>query len=373
MRKGLAAKLALFLPLAALVAVGNYLVDPGNLFGPEEREAQVARALAAGQTVPVGFRFDELRFQQLLAKERARRPDLLVLGSSRSMVVSKEAFPSLEVVNASVSSASLEDVIALFELFEEHGLRPRILWLSVDPWALSGGLRNPSVSLDAELRAGLRRLGRAAGVEYGAVPAGIGRRWRWLRLASPAYFQASLTTYLSRPRVTERAVARGTADPSGGEPLETRGLLHPDGSREWSPLMESRTTEQIAAAVVAEVARAPAYELAPPDPDRLRLLRAFLEDLGRRGVRVVLWLPPYHPFAYSRLVAEDRARGLERAQAAVRALGRALRLPVLGAYDSGASGAAPADFIDRHHMRRGAANRLVARQLANAGIDLSGR
>jgi hypothetical protein len=366
----LAPRLLLFAPLAAFVAATNYFVDPGNLFGSEEREAALARTLATGRSVAAGFAFDEPRLQKFLAEGRSHAPDVLVLGSSRTMMLSRPAFGGHEVVNASISSASLEDMIALFELYEEHGLRPRIVLVGIDPWALNGSLRNPSVSLEAELHAGLRRLGRFFDSDYGSVPAGVGRSGRWLRLASPAYFQASFSLLITGFQLGARGEAEATAKaPSSAAPDAGAAIL-PDGSREWSSVAEGRSRDAVVAMAAAEGARSPAYLQAAPVSERILLLQAFLDFAARLGVRTLVWLPPYAPAAYSRLVTEGRGRGISQGEEAVRSLATARGLTVLGSYDPAPSGVSDADFIDSHHMRRDAGNLCVARLLREAGVDL---
>jgi hypothetical protein len=347
-------------------------VDPGHLFGRGVPEARIAEQLIAGQSVVAGFAIDELRLQQSLAERRSHAPDVLVLGSSRAMPLSAEAFPGRAVVNASVSSASLEDAIALLELYEGHGLRPRTVLLAIEPWGLNGSLRNPSVALEAELQAGLRRLGRRAGTAYGALPGAVGLKRRWLSLVSPAYFQASLVSLLARGFVgsPSRAPERGRG--AAGEATRAgSSRMQPDGSVDWEPVLAERSPAEVEAIARAAGARAPGYLQKDPDPDRVLLLGALLGDLASRGVRVVLWLPPFHPAAYRTLVAGGRGRGLWRGEAEVRALAAASPVPVLGSYDPARSDVAGEDFIDSNHLRRRPANALVAGQMAAAGIDLA--
>lgn len=365
----LARRLFLFAPLGLAVVAVNYFVDPGHLFGRGVPEARIAEELIAGRSVVAGFAIDELRLQQGLAERRRHAPDVLVLGSSRAMPLSAEAFPGRAVVNASVSSASLEDAIALLELYEGHGLRPRTVFLAIEPWALNGSLRNPSVALEPELQAGFRRLGRRAGSTYGALPVGLKRRW--LRLLSPAYFQASLVSLLARGFEGRASRASGRGRGAAEAPRAGSSRMQPDGSVEWQPVLAQRSPAEVEAMALAAGARAPGYLQAGPDRDRVLLLGALLGDLASRGVRVVLWLPPFHPAAYGTLVAGNHGRGLWRGEAEVRALAAASRVPVLGSYDPARSDVAGEDFIDYNHLRRGAANALVARQLAAAGIDLA--
>jgi hypothetical protein len=362
-------KLALFAPLGLFVVLTNYLVDPGNLFGDEEREAGMARGLLGGEAVLANFAFDELRLQQYLAEARRRSPDVLILGSSRAMPLSGRPFGGRDVVNASVSSASLEDLIALFELYEGRHLRPRVLFLGLEAWALNGSLRNPSVSLEPELQTALRRLGRSSGPDYGSLLFRSSQRWPWLRLASPAYFQASFLSWLAGGGRVPARTGRGSEEGARAAPTEASGLIQPDGSWEWAPRLAGRGPQEVSRLAATGGARAPRYLEAPPDRERVELLDAFLRDVKRRGVMVIVWLAPYHPRAYEALVAGEGASGLTRAEGQIRALGEAHGISVLGSYDPNLSGTDGEAFIDSNHLRRESANALVARQMAEARIE----
>ena len=342
----IALRLAAFAPLALIVALTNYVVDPGNMFGADSREGGLAAEPLTGRPMTATFTLDDLRLQRRLAEGRRRVPDVLVLGSSRTRLLSQAAFPNLEVVNASVGAASLEDIIALFELYDEQGLCPRALFVAVDAWALSGALRNPSRALEPELHAALRRLDWESGLDFFAW-------WpqRWRLLASPPYFQASLALIFS-------------GSDRRGDPGST---FQPDGSVVWAQGLAKRRPEVVE--VIVRDTPPPPFVVPPPKRTRVLLLETFLRDVQRRDVRVVLWLPPYHPTAYARFIVED-VRGVTRSEAQIRRLGDELRIPVLGSYDPAKSGVAGGAFIDFDHLRREAGNALVARQLAEAGIDL---
>ncbi len=63
--------------------------------------------------------------------------DLLILGSSRTMTINPASFdlPSSSF-NSSVTSANLEDDIALYYLYSQKGWKPKKLLIAVDPWLI---------------------------------------------------------------------------------------------------------------------------------------------------------------------------------------------------------------------------------------------
>ena len=356
-------KLLLLAPLAALVALTNHAVDPGNLYRTGE-EARIAAELRAGRAVETNFALDQMALVRWRV-EGAARPDVLVLGSSRSMTLPPEAFPGRRFFGACVTLASIEDDIAIEQLFEEHGLRPTTLVLGLDPWSLTSPLRNPGSPLEVELRRGLKRLGVHGASGLGGLPRLRDPRFRYLQLLAPAYFRLSLSTLITRWAGEDRARLLQPVDAN---------VLHPDGSFEWNPRMLARTPAEIRPAVAQFAAGAPAPLARSPEPRRLHLLESFLGTLQAEGTEVVLFLPPYHPLAYRRLVASGKARGILESEAWARRYGRSHGIAVVGSYDPDRAGASEADFVDHHHLTRGAALRIFSRGATPGppGLDADG-
>ena len=71
----------------------NYLVDPLNLFSDSDDkslEAKLARTLAAHENI-VTKNMDERKFQQYRIKYEQLEPDVIIVGASRVMQISKNS------------------------------------------------------------------------------------------------------------------------------------------------------------------------------------------------------------------------------------------------------------------------------------------
>ena len=359
-----------FLPLLLLMVGINAHVDPGNVLGTGERERRLAEDLQAGHEVRVASGYDEMLLQRRCAERMHRRVDVLILGSSRSMTISAASFPGRTIWNGSVSSAAIEDYIAIEQAFEDRGLRPRAVLIGLDPWVLSAPLRNASVALDAERQRGLKRIGLGSGAERGALPPARSARSRYLELLSPAYFQASLSVLASGGWASLREGRRRVSGEPQASMVAAGNLVHPDGSLAWGPRLEDRTTEEVRQLARSYAARPPAALLAGELlPERRRLLEAFVARLQDDGVAVAFWLAPFHPDTYPILRASEPPSIIEAAESAFRALAASRGVPVIGSFDPSAAGARPEDFVDEHHLRRGATLRL----LGGAGVSALGR
>jgi hypothetical protein len=85
--------------------------------------------LLAGQPVGVNRNYNDRTLQRLLAAGRNIPPDLLVLGSSTSLELTADNFcvPAKGYFNASVSGATLKDLLAIYWLYSRNGAPRRIL------------------------------------------------------------------------------------------------------------------------------------------------------------------------------------------------------------------------------------------------------
>ncbi|MEI7463446.1 MAG: hypothetical protein WCK03_03565, partial [Candidatus Taylorbacteria bacterium] len=118
----------------------NYIVDPTGLFSKasSQPEVKLAKILAGNSNALIGSNYDERIFQILHAKTETQHAPIIITGSSRMMPVSS-AMLAIPCLNVAVSSASLEDHIAL-GIAAKKRKRNQVFLLGVDPWVFNGNL-----------------------------------------------------------------------------------------------------------------------------------------------------------------------------------------------------------------------------------------
>jgi len=129
--------LLLGVPIAALVIGTNLAVDPSHLFDDGAYEQGLAALLLEGWHVADVADHDERQLQQLLIARTPEPPDVIVLGSSRSLEVTGAPWGERRVRNHSVSGATLEDYLAVYALYARRGWTPRVVVLGLDPWVVN--------------------------------------------------------------------------------------------------------------------------------------------------------------------------------------------------------------------------------------------
>lgn len=124
------------LPVLIVLITVNYFGDAARIFD-SEYEKEMAEILMNGSYVTNISNYDERVFQKELINRKNDAPEILVLGSSRTMLVNSTYFPNQTLFNNSVSGASIEDIIALYQIYKESNILPKKIIIGIDPWLLN--------------------------------------------------------------------------------------------------------------------------------------------------------------------------------------------------------------------------------------------
>ena len=344
------------MPIALLVGTTNAVVDPGRVIRADAHAARMALILVAGRAIEQPGNYDERLLQRAYVRGLQQPPEVIVLGSSRSMGVGQELFPSRRFFNHSVSGATIEDYLAVYGMYLRRGWRPSLVVLGIDPWVLNRQhqqLRWASYAEEYEKTA--RRWG---------LPVRPGTRaqssvWTLRRLSallSPSYFQTSLATLRDR-----HAASRGA--PS---------IKRADGVLEDAQNLSRSTPEEVRERVAAMLARRPIDWLGSftaLDPAACQALEALIEDLHAHGADALVLLSPYHPDVYDQLATLPEYRMVLEAERSIKELARRHHVRVIGSYDPRACHCVATDFSDGMHMTIRAVQRLFQSSAAGARAD----
>jgi hypothetical protein len=115
----------------------NYFVDPAQLFNRNHYEQGMAEILLKGLNVAGISNYDERFLQKHYIAGLKEKKDIIVLGSSRPLQISSKSFPGASFHSHGVSGASLEDDMAIFEMYLERNIEPKVIILGLDPWLLN--------------------------------------------------------------------------------------------------------------------------------------------------------------------------------------------------------------------------------------------
>ncbi len=356
--KSLLLRLLLLAPLGLLLVGVNYAVDPANLFSGGAYERGVAALLAQGQNVTNLRNFDERLLQKFSLQALPQRPPVLVLGSSRTMLIGENLFPKGTLHNGAVSGGVLEDMLAVYELYTARGWYPDTLILGIDPWMFNANHGQERWKTLAPEALRMRRIlgAEAAGAAEGEGLGGLVQTGSTVaklgELVSLSYFQEAIKT-LRDPskRPTEY---RATASPVNDEFTK-----HPDNSIAYDRKFREQGSEELAKAYIASK---PVYSLGTFTglaADPRETLAKLVAHARQHGAVVQIFLAPYHPTVWSFVAARPEYQYAARAETWCREFAAAQNLTVLGSFDPVPFGLTGADFYDGMHCKPAVVERLL--------------
>jgi hypothetical protein len=324
----------------------NLAVDPAGIF--HDRSEALAERWAAEGEVEIPGNVDERRLLEEMIRRAPPSADAIVLGSSRSMQLRAASFPHRKMLNLSVSGASVEDHLALYELAWEHGIQPKLVVLTLDPWVLN---RNSGQDRWKSLgRAYDRALQRLELSDESRRDARLDDLHRFRQLVSPAYFQESLKSLWKEAR-----------SPRSSGAFSRR--LTRDGSTDYPRAFVEAPPESVRQLADLFVRGPEVYALdgfSGVDERALTLLEGLVKTLRARNVGLRIFLAPYHPRVYAFLASNERYRAVKTAESRFRDLAAREGIPVIGSYDPAACGFGDHDFLDGMHARESAIARLFS-------------
>lgn len=332
--KRLLAKLVLLLaPVFLLVAAVNYLIDPSLLFGNGRIEREMTQTMLSGQNIANILNYDHRLLQKFYFEGLQQTPDIVVLGSSRSMLVRQSHFPGHSLYNAAVAGGSVEDYLSIYQLMLNNGHTPQTVILDISPWVFN---RNNGQtrwrSLSAEYFQALDRLEIDHGLDEYLRSIDVEK---YSALFSLPYLQESLrwvnrdNTYYATPLTYT------------GEVIKLS-----DGSRVYGDDEENRSEAELNRLVSTAIDNLP--EFAELDPYFMQVFDAFVERLQADGVQVVFFLAPYPPAMYAADALHPSALAVEQYLQTMAAENKIL---LLGSYDTAAAGCDALEFYDSVHPR----------------------
>ena len=338
--------------VAALPVAFNAVVDPARLVTSRDAEREIAGALLAGHYVTDITNYDDRTIHRELALMRRTPVDVLALGSSRVQPLGAGAFPgAASFANAGVSGGSLDDVLAMYEPWDDAVRRPRRIVLEVDPWMLGAEDQAAAWGSVAGARARmLARLGLPAPPRWERLVIAV----RTLtRLASPEYFRLALFS-------VRHHGLRGVPFVIADREQHAQKTMHPDGSLTWMPTTSAEAEGFARSYVRATLPGDVRYhglertQGARAEQVLARLLRHMLSS----GAAVTVLLGPYQPVTWSAF-ARQPVSPLFVAEQRFRALAAGAGARVTGSYDPARCGMTKEDFFDESHARPAALARVI--------------
>jgi len=369
------------LPLVGLMVYTNYRIDCSGLYQGDLTTRTIVELMLAGKPVSGFSQMDQRAVNDLYIKllPNEQQPETVALGSSRVMQITRD-IAGQSFYNAGVTGSDYKDVMNSFYLLEKYEKLPKRILIGVDPWVF----RSDAIDRRTDLALHEEFLSVSMGKPSNYVQPELSRGYQWCDAAvqkytqgaaslttlnitdetlpalfDPAYFQGNLLHYKAQQASDSAITEDGEAIPYRElteQELQTidEEVKLADGTVWYASSFRNASPDEVLAAAMGQAGTF-LYMLGYTELETAQcaLFEEFIAHVQSRGVEVVFFLSPYHPFLYQHVLTNDVAdhAGFFEVEPYLRAYAARQGIPVIGSYDPHALGLTEVDFFDGLHVR----------------------
>lgn len=282
--------LSVSLPVFFLLITVNYFGDAAKIFG-SEYEKEMAEISMNGSYVTNISNYDERVFQEELINRMKKAPELLVLGSSRTMLINTTYFSNQSFFNNSVSGASIEDIIALFQIYKERNILPEKIIIGIEPWLFN---ENNGQTRWKSLEYFYNKYKKKT--ESNLVTNSI---YKYSELLSLSYFQASIKAMPKLFLGTSRPIATQKKYNETNTKLTDGSLIYRSDYRNAT---QNAINSKIDNYIAGNIYSIEKFETI--SDDIWTEFENFIRKLKKENITVEFFLCPYAPRVYDKISKE---------------------------------------------------------------------
>lgn len=326
----------------------NYLFDSYGFFRKNNSLEIAAKAIAEGHIMAVPTNYDDRIFQKKVFDYFPEKPQCIVIGSSRSMMVeSRMVQCSGKFFNHSVSGASLEDAIAILGLYAQNNTLPKKVILGIDPWIFNKHNNQKR----------WRRLNESYSFLTAQITQGHTKKIlpkdqsRYLQLIN---FENTKYNLLFLKQTLKNENGFKIIDNENIDSI----IKRPDGSIIYP--FKTRYQKDTATLIEAKnYLTPPVYSVENFDElANIQLFEQLIRYLKKQHVEVLFYLPPYHPLAYTYLSNTPKYKNILYAENYLRGYAQKHNIKILGSYNPDVYHFHSIDFTDGMHGKVSVAERI---------------
>jgi len=328
----------LLLPLILIGGV-NYLFDPDYTLR-KDYIAPLAKALADGKMIsgPVNINSRILKKQWI--KQLPDNPEILVLGSSRTLALSKNVFSEKSFINASVTNCTFQDMYAFLHLIEQkQGDLPPTVIICADQWLFGNSFVEKQWLVNRSEFA--RMAEKIDGIPLTEFPPKWDLNKEWIK-------ELFSVRYLIR---SGRRFGKTETFEICESVNDEKMMLLPDGSRSIPERIVNAPEREVSKLAGKYFYSCKDEFFTELDSLQCKLFAGMVNHLKKRNCKIILFVPPYHPETYRLLKQSRQTSGIFKAESYLRTFAREHDLQIFGAANPADSNLSSRDFYDSVHLK----------------------
>lgn len=289
-----------------------------------QREDEMAKELSESSAI-FASNINERLFVKARVKYEDGNPYAVIIGSSRIMQVGSNV-AERDVLNLSVSGASIEDIVAIWRMVANK-LKPSVVLLGADPWLFnSNSGQTRWTSLSAEYKSAIDDWGVKKDIvlEFPKVP---------------SYFDETVVRFYNAINLADFKALDDS--PSIADKIRR------DGSRVYNVSYASKSVAEVERNVPVAISYGMANYIYSSEVRAI--LEKVINEVGESGREVVLVLSPYHPRVYESMRTNNRE--FLEIESNFRAIAKMSAVQIIGSYDPYRVGCSGDEFFDVMHPK----------------------
>jgi hypothetical protein len=274
------------LPILTILLATNYFGDAARLFN-SDYEKEMAKIILSGKYVTNVENYDERLFQKELIYSDKIKPNFVIIGSSRTMHINSDICSSSSFLNNSVSGASLEDIISIYQLYKVNNKLPQKVIIGIDPWLFNNNSERKRWETIGEYYFQFINRDTEKNNFYS----------KYKELFSLSYFQSSLKLIPS--------VIMGKSDPeSTKNKYNSLGTKLTDGSLIYGHEYRTASQKKVDEKINSYIIRKDIYGLEGFNvisDKKWKEFELLITDIKKNNIEVSFFISPYAPVVYERI------------------------------------------------------------------------
>lgn len=345
--KKIVPKLLALLPVPLLMILINYSIDPAHLFDNGRFERETANELLQGKNLVGVTNYDGRLLNKYYISGLKYKKDVVIIGSSRSLTITKDLFPNKKFFNNSIQGSSLDDIIYMYQIYKEWHLIPKEIIIGLDPWILNKNKYSGSQNTNSTFLTSIHIFLNSK------VNINSDEMLKYYQLISPSYFQRSFSE-LIKGNSHQIFGSRYSVVDDASNPNITK---YSDGSMNYRLIFGD---DQQKVRIVAQK-----YDPVPLlggfdrlDDKEVARFESFVGEMLQDGINVIFYLPPYHPVTYRSLMSSDQFKIIKTVQEYFEEFAKNRGIQVYGSYNPDDYHLMDSDFYDGTHPKESAALKI---------------
>lgn len=336
------------MPVLIIVSAVNYFGDAANIF-KRDYEKNIANDMLKGNNVTNVTNHNERLLQKYLINNTSFCPDVLMLGASRSMLINSTYFKGQTFFNNCVSGATIEDLIAIVEMYRQKKCLPKKIIIGIEPYFLnSNNNQKRWETLEFEYQTLINRIGNNLLKKEDNLifktQIFLDKAIIFKELLSPSYFKSSVLELIisknSEPFVTDKVTNKTFTKLSDGS------VNYDVGYREAS---NEIVEEKVSSFLARDISN---FENFDELDISLQSKFIYLIDyLLLNNVTVEFFVAPYHPKVYEFITHTTKYKNVIKSEDFFENLALKKKIKIIGSSDPTKLNLDSTYFYDALHLK----------------------